>query len=126
MEEKESLAATRRGTVPPVQTGDPLARGPQRFVVTRHALRGRVHPVGEDRKAEIAGWIRQVVHFEPLDLRFDFGAVRQQHRHDDHGSQMRRHTVSQLEPRQYGRRDERGDASIQQSDRQIRGRDGGQ
>src|SRR5439155_21259496 len=68
LEEKESLAAVRRGTVTPVQTGDPLARGPERFVITRHALRGRIHPVGEDRKAKIAVRIRQVVHLEPLAL----------------------------------------------------------
>src|SRR5207244_13432390 len=76
VEEKESLAAIRRGPVAPVQAGDPLARGPQSFVIARHALPGRIQPVGEDGKAKIAVRIRQVMHFEPLDLLLDFSAVR--------------------------------------------------
>src|SRR5439155_17170101 len=52
MEEEESLAAIRCGTVTSVQAGDPLARGPQSSVITRHALRGRIQPVGEDGKAK--------------------------------------------------------------------------
>ena len=118
MEEEESLAAIRCGTVTSVQAGDPLARGPQSSVITRHALRGRIQPVGEDGKAKIAARIRQEMHFEPLDLLGDFSAIRQEHRHDDHGSQMRWHPVAQLEARQHCRRDQRGDASVQQSDGQ--------
>ena len=120
VEEEEPLA------VAPVQARDALARRRERLVITRHPLRGRVRPVGEDREADVAVGIRQVVHLEPLDLLIDLRAARQQGRHDDHGPQARRHALAQLESRQRARAEQRRDAAIHERDRQVRRRDEGQ
>ena len=98
MEEEDALAAPWRGAVAPVQPRDAVPRRRQRLVIARQGGRRRIEPVGENREPKIAVRIRQIVHLEPLDLLLDVPDVGQQHRHDDHGSQIGRHAVAQLEP----------------------------
>ena len=75
---------------------------------------------------KIAVGIRQVMHLEPLDLLVDLGAAGQQGRHDDDRPQMRRHAIAERESRQRARSEQRRDAAIHESHRQVRGRDDGQ
>ena len=109
MEEQESLAAVRRGAVPPVQTRDPLARRRQRVVVARHARSAGASSQSERMaKRQVAVGIREVVHLEPLDLLLDLGDVASTaSAPTTMRPQVRRHAVAQLEARQHARRDER-------------------
>ena len=126
VEEKESLASTRNGTVASVQTRDPLARRGETLLVTRHALRGRIRPVGEKGETKITIRIRQVVHFQPLEQLVDLHAVGQEGGHDDHRAQCHGHAIAQLEARQHARREQHRDPSIHKRDHEVRSGDGRQ
>src|SRR5437773_7521557 len=111
VEEKESLASTRNGTVASVQTRDPLARRGETLLVTRHALRGRIRPVGEKGETKITIRIRQVVHFQPLAQLVDLHAVGHEGGHDDHRPQCHVHAIAQLGATQHARREQPRDPS---------------
>ena len=123
VEEEKSLALVCRPAVTQVQARDSLAGRGQDLLVARHALRGRVRPVGKEREADIAVRVREVVHFQSLDLLLDLRGTSQQGRHDDHGSKRRRHAVAKLEARKRARREQGRHDAIQQGDGQIRGRE---
>ena len=125
MEEQESLGAPLRA-MKPVETSDSLARGGERLLVPRLVLARRIRPVGEQREAKIAVRIRQIVHFQALDLLVHCSRVTQHRRHDDHRPQVRGHTVTQLEPWEDVRRDQCGGRTIQQRDCQVGCRHDGQ
>ena len=126
VEEEESLAALQGIAIVRVQTPDPLARRCQSLLVTGHALRGRIRPVGQKSETNIAVRIRQVMHFQPLDQLGDLGAIGQEGRHDNHRPQTRGHAVTQLEPRQHPRREQHRDPTIQERDHEVRGGNRGQ
>ena len=100
VEQEKALTAGGRGTVAPVEARDPLGRRGEEPIVVRHRLRGRVGPVGEEGEAEVAVRIGQEVDLQAIDVLFDLALVRQQGRHHDEGSQIRREAVAQLEARQ--------------------------
>ena len=68
MIEQESLAAVGGGAVTRVQAGHPLLSGGQNIVVARRVFGGSIGPVRKQRESHIAVRIREIVHFQPLDL----------------------------------------------------------
>ena len=101
----------------------PVDRRSQQFVVSRHGFLGRVCPVGEERETKIAIGIRQVVHFQLLDLLRNLGVAGQESRHDDQRPQIRRHSVTERQPGHRPWPEQFHDFAIHQCDRQIRSRD---
>ena len=100
VEKEKSLAPIRGGPMASVQPRDALNRRSQQFVVSRHGFLRRVCPVGKERETKIAIRIRQIVHFQPLDLLRNLGVAGQESRHDDQGPQIRRHSVTERQPGQ--------------------------
>ena len=94
MQQEESLRRRRSPRVRAVQAVDSLERRRQELVVARHRLGGRVGPVGEEREAQVAVRIGEVVDLEVARLLVDVGLGRQQSRHDHDGLQPRRHAVA--------------------------------
>ena len=72
MKEEEAFPAVRGRTVVLVQPRDAVDCDRQQIVVTRQSFAGCIPPIGEQRETQISVGIRQVVHFQPLDLLFDF------------------------------------------------------
>ena len=123
VEKEKSLAPIWGGPMASVQSRDALDRRSQQFVVSRHGFLRRVCPVGEERETKIAIWIREIVHFQPLDLLRNLGVAGQESRDDDQGPQIRRHSVTERQPGQRPWPEQLRDLAIHQCDRQIRGRD---
>ena len=127
MQNEEAIAAAGRGAVLPVEARDRRARGLQRDRVVSQALGGCVRPVGEQREADVAVRVGEVVHFQPLDLLVDDGPIGEERRHGDQRARARGHAVAELEAREHRGRDQCRDAAVQQRDREVRGRhQGGQ
>ncbi len=121
VEEQEARAAGS-GAVAAVQVGDARRRHGEQLVVVRPALRNRVHPIREEGEMELVVRIRQVVHFQALNLLLDGGACRQQHRHGHQRPEPRRHAVAQLHAGQLHRADAPRDMPVDQRQRRLRGR----
>ena len=73
VEKEKSLAPIWGGPMASVQPRDAVNGRGQQFVVSRHGFLRRVCPVGKERETKITIWIRQVVHFQPLDLLGNLG-----------------------------------------------------
>ena len=97
MQQEETAPSSRWTLVFLVEASDAVGQRGEEILVTGHVLAGCVRPVAQEGKMEIAFGICQVVDFEPLDLLFDVVVAREQHRHDDQGSKLRRHALGQLE-----------------------------
>ena len=122
MEQVESRAAVRRWAVSGVQPGDSRARRLENRVVALRHLRRGIDPVGDQRKTHVAVRIREVVHFQLVDLFFDVVDSGQERRNRDHRAEVRRYAGRPLEPRQEAWRDHRGDEPVEQCDREVRRR----
>ena len=68
-----------------VQLRDTVDGRGQQFVVSRHVFVRRVCPVGDQRETKIALGIRQVVHFQPLNLLSNLRRADQESRDDNQG-----------------------------------------
>src|SRR3990172_10674256 len=123
VEQEKSLAPIRSGRMAPVQPRDTVNGRGQQLVVSRHAFLRGVCPVGKDRETKIAIWIRQVVDFQPLDLLRNLGVACQESRYDDQCPQIRWHSVTERQPGQRPWPEQLHDFTIDQCNRQIRGRD---
>ncbi len=109
-----------------VQLRDALARRGQQILVARHGFLGRVRPVREDGKPQVAVGVRQVVHFQPFHLLVDLAAIGQQRGNDHHGAERRRHTIAKLESWQSSGFHHGGHEAIHERYGQIRRRDDGE
>src|SRR6266850_4521321 len=81
VEQEKSRATVRGGPVASVQPRDALNRRCKQFVISRHCFQRCVCPVGEERETQIAIWIREVVHFQPLDLLLNLSVACQEGRY---------------------------------------------
>ncbi len=68
VEKEKSLASIWGESMTAVQLLDTVDDRGQQFVVSRHIFVRRICPVGEQREAKVAIWIRQIMHFQTLDL----------------------------------------------------------
>ena len=120
VEQQEALAVGHR-PVALVQSRNAVARFTEQFVIVRHALALGVHPVAEQREAEVAVGARQVVDLEAFDLLGDAGARRQHRGHDQQRAQVGGNSVAQLQAGQHlGAQAIRGSA-VHQRERRVRG-----
>ena len=85
VEKEKSLASIGGESVTAVKLRDPVDGRGQQFVVSRHAFLRRVCPVGEECETKIALGIRQVVHFQPLNLLGNLRRADQESRDDNQG-----------------------------------------
>src|SRR4030095_6371286 len=76
VEQHEALARVGPRAIAPVQARDALGRGGEELLILRPGLGGRVDPVGEKRKVEVAVWIGEEMDLEPIDLLLDLGLAR--------------------------------------------------
>ena len=112
--------------MPAVQGVDGVARCGEQHVVLGHRLFGGVDPVGEQRELHLVLGVRQVVHLEPLGELADLGLAGQQRRNRDQRAQSRRNTLLELQLRKPARADELGDVAVDDRDREVGHRDGGE
>jgi hypothetical protein len=97
VQQEKPFPASGRTLVPCIETLDAVGERGDEFLVAGHALARRVRPVGQQGKVEMAFWIGQVVHLESFELLLDVGVAREQRRHGDHGSKLRRHALGEFE-----------------------------
>ena len=114
------LAVAGGGAVAPVELGDARAcRGQQGLVVGGVLLRA-VRPVGQQREAQRAVVVGEVVNTQVRDLLGDLRPAGQERRHDHEGLQLGRHAVGQLEPRQRARREHLDDRAVDERGGRVR------
>ena len=99
MEQEKSSAAGRR-PVALVQIGDGGNGGLQQFIVAARGFGIGIGPVGEQRKPQIAVWIRQVVNFEIVYISLRALGRSQQRRHHHDRAQRVRHSRAEFHSRQ--------------------------
>ena len=75
------------------------ARRREQLVVAGDALGRRVQPVGEQREAQVAFGVAEVVDLQAAHLRLDVRLVGQERRDHDERPELGRHTAVQLQPR---------------------------
>jgi hypothetical protein len=97
MQQDKPAPASGRSLVSLVEARDAVGQRGEQIFVAGHALAGRVPPVAQQGKVEMAFGICQVVHLEPLDLLIDVVGAREQHRHHNQSSKLRRHALGELE-----------------------------
>src|SRR6476660_33829 len=122
VEKEKSLAPIRGVSMAAVQLRDSVDGRGQQFVVSRHVFLRRVRPVGEEREAKIAIWIRQVVHFQTLDLLGNLSGADQKSRDDNQGAQIRWDAIAEREPGQHPWAKQFCHLTIDQRNCQIRSR----
>ena len=121
MQQKEPLPATGRTPVPQVEVRDAVGERGKEILVAGHPLIGRVRPVREEGKVEMAFGIRKIVHLEPLELPFDVGLAREQRGHDDQGPKLRGHALGELELGEQPGRNEKRYQAVDERHRDVRG-----
>ena len=124
VEQIEAGLTVAGGAVAPVELGDAGARRGQQGLVVGGVLLRAVRPVGQQREAERAVVVGEVVNTQVRDLLGDLRPAGQERRHDHEGLQLGRHAVGQLEPRQRARREHLDDRSVDERGGRIGSREG--
>ena len=119
MQQKEPFPASGRALVPCIETVDAVGQRGNELLVAGHALAGRVRPVGQEGKVEMAFRIGKVVHLESFELLLDVGVVREQRRHGDQGSKLGRHALGELELGEPGGRKQSRHQAMDEGHRNI-------
>ncbi len=117
--QQEKTKPVQRRTVPAIEPIDSLNRRAQKLLVTGSALGGRVRPVRQKRKTDIAIRASEIMNFQPFDEFIDCRSAREQCRHDDDGAEFARNTIAQLEPGEHGRAEPICDRAVHQRDRRV-------
>ena len=101
-----------------------MARGCriQQPLVVRSLGEIRIGPIGQQREADVAVGIGQIVSFELLGLLGNDGLRRQQYRHRHEGAHRSRHALRELQSWQMARSDQCSDESVYQHDGDVVGR----
>jgi hypothetical protein len=86
VEKEKSLASIRGESMTAVQLRDTVDGRGQQFVVSGHVFVWRVCPVGDERETKIALGIRQIVHFQSLNLLGNLNLVYQEGWNNNQGA----------------------------------------
>ena len=119
-QEKAVAAGDRR--VACIETGDARARHGQQLAVVGRGFGGGIAPIRQQGEVHGAGWIGQVVDFQPFDQLLDAGPAGQQRRNGHQCAKFGRHTVAKRQAGQKGCTKAAGDEPIDQHQRRVDGR----
>ena len=125
MQYEEALTGVGSTTVAAVEARHPVDRCREEPIIFRHGLGGRVAPVGQEGEVNVTVRIGEVVDFQAIDMLLDLGLVGQKGGHHDERSRARRDTVAQFQARQGPRAQQIRDGTVDERDREVRGRDEG-
>ena len=123
VEEMEARLAVGGGAVLAIQLVDARSRGGEQRLVSGHRRRIRVRPIREQREAEMAVGVREVVDAEPAHLLGDLRLAGEERGHRDQGLPARGHARGEREPRQGARRKHFHDRAVDERDCHVGGRE---
>ena len=124
--DSKAITAARRPSVPKVKACDAGLRHGEDLGVIFELRLGSVQEVGQEREVKIAVVVGEEVHLEPLDQALDLCRIGEQHGHGDQRAQRRRNTVLERQLGQRPRRQQGREKALQESDRGLRSRPGGE
>ena len=115
MQQQEPIVAVH-AAVHPVQPRDTGGGGGQQLRVLRSGFGGRVHPIAEQREANVAVLSGQVMNLDSAYRFIDARNAGQQDRHGYHRAQLRGNSVHELEAGQHSGVAEMGHPKIHDAD----------
>lgn len=119
VEEEEPRSAPGCRAVQAVQPGDAIGGEGQQVFVVGKGLAGGITPVGEDGEAHMPLGVGEIMSLDLIELLADALGACQHRRYDQHGPELGRYAVAQVELGQPARTQELGHVSMHDGDGEV-------